>query len=244
MARELVPLLLEGMPRDDTPAGRAVALLDAWNFEMQAAVPQPLLLYAWLRGINSAIFADELGAAFEDYDSWNPNGIAHVLTAAPRWCDDTGTPEAEDCAWARAEGLRRGLDWLADLGAEVETPEALAWGDWHVARLQHALLGRVPLLGDAYAETHPIGGGNYTVKRATPSWSAGRPFRVVHGAGLRAVFDLADLERSSFMITSGQSGNPFSPHFLTFARMWADGDYLKLVGREPAAGGRLVLRPR
>lgn len=244
MARDLVPLLLEGMTADDSPAGQVVALLSDWDFEMAADRPQPLLLYAWLRGLNKTIFADELGAAYDSYAYWNPVGLWHVLRRARQWCDDVTTPAAEDCLWARQQGLELALTWLLDdLGAGAALGE-LAWGDWHVARLQHMLLGRVPLLGGAYRESFPIGGGNYTVKRASPSWSGATPLRMVHGAGLRAVYDLADLENSRFVITSGQSGNPLSGHFLDFAPRWRDGDYATLVADEQAEGGRLVLRPR
>ncbi len=249
MARELVPLLTAGLPGEGTPsqpsrAGAALALLRDWDFVMAADRPQPLLLYAWLRELNAVIFADELGAeAYAGYAAWNPAGIARALTAAPAWCDNVDTAAVEDCRWARQAGLDRALAWLERLGAEG-APAELAWGDWHVARLQHLLLGRVPLLGQAYRTRFPIGGGNYTVQRATPSWGEETPLRMVHGAGLRAVYDLADLEQSRFVITSGQSGNPFSPHFLDLAPRWRDGGYVKLVGDAQAAGGRLVLRPR
>lgn len=244
MARELVPLLIDGLPQDGSAPGQAVALLADWDFEMTPGQPQPLLLYAWLRALNATIFADELGEAYKGYAYWNPEGIAHALQAAPRWCDDTTTAATEDCAWARRQGLEAALAWLDEIGAEAEAPADLAWGDWHVARLQHVLLGRVPLLGAAYRDRFPVGGGNYTVKRATPAWEERTPMRMVHGAGLRAVYDLADLDESRFVITAGQSGNPFSPHFLDIAPMWRDGGFVKLVGNERAEGGRLVLRPR
>ena len=243
MARELVPLLIEGLPADETPAGQAVALLADWDFHMAPDRPQPLLLYAWLRALNEKIFADELGDAYWGYAYWNATGVSHVLTNAPRWCDHTATPEVEDCQWARAEALTEALEWLEGIGADAPMAE-LAWGDWHVARLQHMLLGRVPLLGGAYQARFPVAGGNYTVKRATPAWEEATPLRMVHGAGLRAVYDLADLDASRFVITAGQSGNPFSPHFLDFAPRWRDGGYATLVADEQAEGGRLVLRPR
>ena len=43
-----------------------------------------------------------------------------------------------------------------------------------------------------------------------------RLFQSVHGAAFRGVYDLADLDRSLFMVTPGQSGNPFSGHARDF----------------------------
>ena len=52
-------------------------------------------------------------------------------------------------------------------------------------------------------------------------------FRQVHGAGLRAVYDLADLDASRFVIATGQSGNPLSSHWGDFLELWQQG---RMVG--------------
>jgi penicillin amidase len=59
-------------------------------------------------------------------------------------------------------------------------------------------------------------------------------FPVVHGAGLRAVYDLADLDASRFMIAPGQSGHPLSRHWRDLAAPWADGALLRLDGERSA----------
>jgi penicillin amidase len=56
-------------------------------------------------------------------------------------------------------------------------------------------------------------------------------FPDVHGAGLRAIFDLADLDRSRFIIAGGQSGNPLSAHYRDQVERWRDGRYIELRGR-------------
>ena len=69
-------------------------------------------------------------------------------------------------------------------------------------------------------------------------------FADVHGAGFRAVYDLADLDNSRFMIATGQSGNPLSPLYGSLAQRWRDGDYLRLVGGGTKVAHRLTLNPR
>jgi penicillin amidase len=52
----------------------------------------------------------------------------------------------------------------------------------------------------------------------------------VHGPGYRGIFDLADLDASRFVIATGESGNPFSPHFGNLSERWRDGKAITLSG--------------
>ena len=65
-----------------------------------------------------------------------------------------------------------------------------------------------------------------------------------HGSGFRALYDLADLQESRFIIAGGQSGHPLSPFYGNLLEAWRDGLYIRLVGPENEARHRLVLRPR
>ena len=69
-----------------------------------------------------------------------------------------------------------------------------------------------------------------------------------HGAGYRAVYDLGDPERSVFIASTGQSGNPLSSHCEDFAEPWRYGRYLPMLTDrarlEEDAIGILSLRPR
>jgi penicillin amidase len=50
----------------------------------------------------------------------------------------------------------------------------------------------------------------------------------VHGPSFRAVYDLADLDRSRFIVVPGQSGNVLSPTARVFVERWADGAMIEL----------------
>ena len=52
--------------------------------------------------------------------------------------------------------------------------------------------------------------------------------KAVHGASYRGVYDLADLDRSLFMMAPGQSGNPLSRHARDFLTRWRDGAMVML----------------
>ena len=63
----------------------------------------------------------------------------------------------------------------------------------------------------------------------------------------RVVYDLSDLDASSGVLPTGQSGNPASPHWNDQTEMWAAGGLRRLpftrAAVEAAATDRLALIP-
>ena len=95
----------------------------------------------------------------------------------------------------------------------------------------------------------PSGGEKETVKAGRFDVAdKERPLAQNHGAGYRAVYDLAEPERSVFVVSTGQSGNPLSSHYEDYAEPWRDGRYLPMLTDrsrvEEDALGTLVLTPR
>jgi penicillin G amidase len=247
-AKSLLPKLLALIARTDGEpdplAAKATALLEGWNFRVDRDLPQPLIFDAWLARLDRALFADELGDLFADYDWWNAATIARVLfgeaPADRAWCDDIGTPAAEDCA---TMARRAFASALADLARRYgEDPAAWRWGAAHRARFAHPLFGRIWPFDWLTRRDLPTDGDNYTLNRGVPDIdAAGVVFPDLHGAGYRGVYDLADPARSRFVIAGGQSGNPLSPHYADLLERWRDGSPITIVG--DASGGRLRLLP-
>ncbi|MFQ6016949.1 MAG: penicillin acylase family protein [Kiloniellaceae bacterium] len=240
--RELLPLLLQGEPANRR-ARRALAMLRAWDGRMDRNSPEPLVFYAWIRELNRALLADELGPDFADFQHPKLDRLLRVLREAPEWCDDTATSVKEDCAAQLAAALDAALNGLALRFRR--NIDRLRWGDAHIARFAHPLVGRIPLFGTIFGYGVEADGGDYTVNRAGVRFTgpAERLFEDVHGPGYRAVYDLADLDNSRFMIATGQSGNPLSPLYGNLAARWRDGVYLKLVGDGKVPARRLMLTP-
>ena len=90
-------------------------------------------------------------------------------------------------------------------------------------------------------------GGTYTLLRNSNDFSKDEPYAGVHGSALRAVYDFADLEKSQFIISTGQSGNVMSPHYDDLAEKWAKLEYVPMVTRLEDYGrsvsGRFILKP-
>lgn len=237
MARDLLPVLLAAEPEPGAPA-EAHALLAAWDGTMDRDRPEPLLLWAWMDVLQEALFAPRLGPLYDELPRLQPRAIKGILERDDgTWC----SARAADCPTLLRETLTAALDSLE--ANRPGRPAELRWGERHRVRMAHPLLGRLPLLGDLFAVELENGGGDYTVNRATPSRDPARRFQQVHGPGLRAVFDLSDLDRSRFTVAPGQSGNPLSPHFADLAEAWRDGDTVELVAPERETARRLVLIP-
>ena len=241
MARELLPYLLDASV-EDAEAEEALRRLADWDGTMAADATEPLLFSAWLRQINLALFADELGTVAEDFHHWNARAILRVLREAPGWCDRQDTPAAESCAAVLGTALSNAIQLIEARGGD--SWQELTWGDFHKARFPHQVFRHVPIISNLLAEELSTDGDFYTVSRGTPVFAEkGRLFEHVHGANLRAVYDLSDLDNSRFMVAPGVSGHPLSPYRHSLAEAWSDGVYTKLVGPGESPAHRLRLLP-
>jgi penicillin amidase len=160
-----------------------------------------------------------------------------VLAADSPWCDDVLTEPIEDCSTIIEQALEAAL---AELNAEHGDPADWRWGEAHRAVMEHPLLGRVPLAGSLFGIEVPTGGDGSTVNVGHFAMMPGAPFANTHAASFRGLYDLADLAESRFVIPSGQSGHPLSPHFADLTTLWAAGRTIRIAG---GSGGRLELRP-
>ena len=225
-ARELVPLMTDFAPQTERQA-QARDLLLGWDFQMRAETPQPLIFDAWLIALTEAVFADELGEAFDFFLGWQADTLQRVLTDDAAWCDDRRTPARETCDDQLRLSLERALAPLEKrLGKDIG---AWRWGDLHRARFAHPVFTSVPLLGRLFDRTAEIGGDYYTALRAAPRIRGEQRFTAIHGAGVRAVFDLADLDKSVFVLGPGQSGHVLSKHYDDLLTSWRLGSSYPIV---------------
>ena len=213
---------------------------------MAADSAAPLVFAAWYRELTRLVYADELGSVFqESWDMRAPFMIAVMKGAQgmEHWCDDVRTPAKENCALAAA----RAFDFAAvDLEKRHGARAKRRWGAAHVAAGDHRPFGFVPVLshlfnvapetsGDAYS----VNVGHFFIR------DENRPFANRHAPSMRAIYDLADLDKSLFMHSTGQSGNVFSPWYSSWAERWAKVEYVTIPTRRESisAAHTLVLRP-
>ena len=245
MATDFLPLLLEAEPLSEVSA-QARALLRQWDGAMERNRPEPLIFAAWYRNLTRMTYADEFGELFDDAWRMRPLFMFDVLKRKPDWCDDRTTPARESCNTLIAEALDLTVSELTEEhGADIDK---WRWGDAHYAHMKHQPFTLIPLLRNVFDVKLPSSGGGFTLNRgAHRIGDRGAPFANVHGASMRAIYDLDDLDRSLYIHSTGQSGNRLSPLYSNFARPWRDLEYVPMTTRrdevEAGAIGTLRLVP-
>ncbi len=215
--QDLLPRLLSVPPATPRQT-EAQALLGAWDGRMSRGRPEPLLAEAWLVEVQKGLMGDDLGDLTGSFLGVRPYWLANALAGEADWCNDVRTPVTESCDTQISAALDRALDGLtARYGAGMTD---WRWGIPHQAAFEHGVFRHLPWLGEWTGRWVATDGGDFTVSRG--SWY-GPDFTHVHGAGFRAVYDLADLSRSRFIIATGQSGNPLSAHYDDLMQDWAAG---------------------
>ncbi|MGR3715205.1 MAG: penicillin acylase family protein [Thermohalobaculum sp.] len=255
MARSILPLIArdlwwrqEAGGGDDERRRQALEMLARWNGDMDRHSPEPLIFSEWMRMLTRRLAADELGPLLGDVEGPRPLFVERVfrdIDGAGSWCDVNKTPEIEGCPEMAALALDDALASLArDYGANIE---GWRWGAAHVAVHKHTPLGLFGALAPFFNISNETSGGDFTLLRGRSPGRGAKPFRNVHAAGLRVVYDFADPDGSVMMIATGQSGHPFSRWYDHLTGLWARGDMIPMSmnDADAAAGavGVMILRP-
>jgi penicillin amidase len=238
-ARRLLPQLL-GTPPGSKDAAATLALLRGWDGDLRADSAAAAVYQAWVGAIAARVLdaASDPGT-FEAYYAWRE---AFVCAALPDLLE--GDPPRGG-SWPKllAASLEAALAQLrARLGPE---PGGWQWGALHRVRFAHPL-ARLPMVGPLFeAAEHELGGDEQTVLQTGVDAREG--FDAVVIPSWRVVVDLSDLDRSGAVLTTGQSGNPVSPHWDDQTRSWARGELRAFPFTRPAveaaAERSLTLRP-
>jgi penicillin amidase len=229
-ARQILPVLLAMPPPEADAARRAQGLLKDWDGSMTVDRPQPLIFNAWVQHFYGLV----LRQADIDANDGGPQAefVAYVLSpAGARWCGG-------DCTATLKAALVEAVGDLA--GRFGNEPAQWRWGEAHPAVFAHPVLRALPVLGSLTTLSIPSPGDDTTIDRGGIAYGQ---FQSVHGAAYRAVYDLADLDRSLFIVAPGQSGNPLSRHARDFLARWRDGATVTLGPTPDATTATIRLTP-
>ena len=238
-AVETVPLLLERARGGDDPRRQdALDLLGSWDAAMTADSAATSLYQVWCAHIAVAALTPLLGAElFRRYHAWREPFQCGALADMLR--EGELDPSLLDPSLLEA-ALDAALDELcATLGDDMA---GWRWGDLHRVTLAHPLAS-IPGLGEMFVALEAgIGGDDQTVLQTGVDAREGFPAAVV--PSWRAVYDLADLDRSVGVLAAGNSGNPASPHWNDQAPMWIAGETHPLPFSEAAVEAATVSEVR
>ncbi|MXW86064.1 MAG: penicillin acylase family protein [Boseongicola sp. SB0673_bin_14] len=238
-ARTLLPLVARdlwftGEAAKSGTAGRlrrdALDLLADWNGKMSEHAPEPLIYAAWMQRLQDRLIRDELGPLADRFPNPRPTFIERVfrnIEGAGAWCDMIQTAGVEKCEEIARLSLDDALHWIK--GTWEGPLETLRWGDAHQAVHRHPVLGENRWLAPLVNIRQPVSGGDHTLLRTRIVGAGPEPFLSENGAGYRGVYDLSDPESSVFVISTGQSGHPLSPHYEDLGKLWRRGEYIPMT---------------
>ena len=242
--KEVQPFIATIAPSDER-ARKAQAMLLSWGGVMDKDRAEPLIYTAFLRSLHKILIEDKTGLAMKEKGPFAATTLISLMRDHPSWCDSPGAPDP-DCRRALGRALDDGIALLVKRdGADMNH---WRWGAEHKAVLQHQVYGHVPLLDQLSDLSVSSSGGFYTLDRGGGSEvSSDMPFARTHGGGFRGLYDLADPDKSRFMIATGESGHIFSRHYGDLTPLWNDVKSITLAGSEDelnkAGAQQLSLEP-
>ena len=207
------------------------------------------LFYTWFYGLRSLVAADEWAAA-PDRALFPVVSMLEVLEEgeANPWVDDVRTP-----------GTRETLAELEEraMAAAIEKIRGRSWGEVHQERHAHPLGSSAWLdrLFGFHVGPYPAPGGPNTVRPdAYQLWQQLRaggpspPWTSEYGPSERLVVEMTPAgPRARALVPTGQSGNPFSPHYRDMSAPWRAGELAPLPlggdGERPVPTDILLLLP-
>jgi penicillin amidase len=243
--REIRDLVLDVEP-SGADESLALALLRTWDGRVEASSSAASVFEIVLAELSAATTRQAaprswrwaMGAGFGDVitrTSFSARTVGRLVMRLRAGGDDRDAIRDALRAAIRTLTRRHGPD-----------PARWRWGDVRPLRLAHVLGAVRPL--DRVFNASPIGIGGDT---NTVAQAGVRPLDPLAGHGAianhRTIIDLADPDRSRYVLAGGQSGNPLSPHYVDQLEIWARGDGIPIPWSPAAVAAavvdRLILRP-
>jgi penicillin amidase len=164
--------------------------------------------------------------------------LAHLLEQEESWWyHDAASGQSR----SRQEVLNLALGRTATTLYELigKEPRKWAWGKVHQVEFTH-LFGRGRFLRTLFNRgQYPIGGDEQTVWMTASHLQL--PFGLVTTSAVyRQVLDVGAWDRSTAVLSTGQSGQPTSPHYADMIDLWREGEQHPMLWTRPAVDAEAV----
>ena len=233
--------------------------LDGWNLRMEVDSFPAAAFEVMRLHLLDIVLSDKLGPlagrfkgrtisdifAASPFSGHTGPFLAKLLENEASWWygeTDAGQPRTRDAVLNLA--LQRTATSLYEMIGK--DPRKWAWGKVHQVEFNHPF-GRGRVLHWLFNRgQYPIGGNDHTVWMTANELSL--PFGLVTTtATYRQVVQVGDWDRSTSILSTGQSGQPGSPHYADHIDMWREGEQHPMLWTRSAveaqAEATLWLRP-
>jgi penicillin amidase len=248
-AKEIVPYILEACKDslgDLSDNSHVLDYLRNWTFTFDRENIAAMIYQECIVQLLENTYKDEMGE--ELFHDWLilSNIPIRVTTKLLRertspWFDDASTDSVE----TRDQVIRKSLQGAVAALRERfgPDPKTWRWGDAHTVTLQHPFGLRKPLDKIFNIGPFPYRGGSTTL--ISGEYSFNQPFAAIIGATFRQIVDFARPGEAEVVLTSGQSGQVFHPHYADQTPLWLNGAYRTVRAKQEQgeAWDMLVLEP-
>lgn len=240
-AAVVVPYLLDIDTSGDETIAETQLRLEGWStgsaaYQATGGSSGAALYQAVWRHLLAETFHDDLP---EDY--WPEGGsrwfevVRNLLDNPddPFW-DNQDTLDVETRDEILFEAMTLGRQELEDILGD--DPQDWSWGALHLGHFENQTLGQsgIAPVEWLFNRTAPprVSGSTSIVNAA--GWNPTESFEVNWVPSQRMVVDLADLDASTFVHTTGQSGHAFAGNYASMIEMWTDGVQAPMPFSRPA----------
>jgi penicillin amidase len=195
---------------------RALEELRRWDLRYEPGSVGAAVFEVWYWHLLGDTLGDELGPdLLKEYRGVGLSQVPSILELLARPADplfdDRRTPAVEQRDDILRRSLTHAVAWLSRRYGD--DPAGWTYGRVHSVTFVHAPLGQsgiAPVDRLFNSATFPARGTPFTVDAAMPDYT--QPFAVVFGTSQRMIVDLADLEGSTWVNSTGQTGQLFHRH--------------------------------
>ena len=211
---------------------RAYEFLKKWNGVESVDSEAALVFHATMRNLVLNIYGDELALLGDNYlEAYT--GLKYLVhrklrevlkTGESSWIDNITTPN-------HVETLNEIVTKsVVDAVEELEYTYGVnvsnwKWGDAHTLTHPH-MLSDVKILNWLFnLNVGPFRSGGSDKTPNAGGYSFNEPYLQTAGASMRRIVDFSNMNETQFILPTGQSGIPSSPHYRDQAEMYHSGEY-------------------
>lgn len=206
--------------------------LSSWDGDYPLNSVEATIFHRWIYFFLSYTFEDELGPElFQQFLSTH----FHKRLIAPMaqkessvWWDNTQTEETIESK--NDIVLSAFVMALKSLKEEFgDRSSQWTWDKVHTLEHGHPI-GQVEMFRSFFnVGPFPVHGTREVINNMFFPYTADGRNKVSTGPSTRRIVDFSDIENSQSILPTGQSGNPFSPHYKDQAQMFVNGEFRKMM---------------
>ncbi len=244
---DILPILEEYETEQEIE--QALQYLQNWNYEYEpnatAATVFEYFLIEFGKRLFSRVLDDQLLHAYLDFDFFTYKSIKHILTNGSILLDPTLEDETAPAEPDIVESMRSAID---SLNNDI-SPRSFEWSWENVHNFAFTPFIRSSIdskfeYGAPYALVeqnllvrgpYSLGGHSTTINQGKYNWN--QPFTMTHGSSARFITNMQQNTYNS-VLSTGQSGNPFSSYYDDQISLWRMGAYR--IVHPDAQGGEIT----